>query len=97
MAILKKLSLVNIFFFMTISYLAYHSLHGNYNIQNYLITKFEKKMFEDFNYRLTNEIIMVNKDIYALGYNYPDMVDEVFKNKYPFPVEGETLIILDRD
>lgn len=54
-------------------------------------------MFEDFNYRLTNEIIMVNKDIYALGYNYPDMVDEVFKNKYPFPVEGETLIILDRD
>lgn len=97
MALLKKLSLVNIFFFMIISYLVYHSLHGNYNIQNYLITKFEKKMFEDFNYRLTNEIIMVNKDIYALGYNYPDMVDEVLKKKYPFPVEGETLIILDRD
>ena len=54
-------------------------------------------MFEDFNYKLKNEIIMVNKDIYALGYNYPDMVDEVTKRKYPLPVEGETLIILDRD
>jgi len=97
MGILRNLTLINILFWMIVFYLGYHLLHGNYNIQNYLITKFETKMFEDFNYKLKNEIIMVNKDIYALGYNYPDMVDEVAKRKYPFPVEGETLIILDRD
>ena len=59
------------------------------------ISKFEKKMFEDFNYTLQQELIMVNKDIYALGYNYPDMVDEISKRKNPFPVEGEILIKID--
>ena len=97
MGILRNLTLFNILFWMIIVYLGYHLLHGNYNIQNYLITKFETKMFEDFNYQLKNEIIMVNKDIYALGYNYSDMVDEVTKRKYPLPLEGETLIIIDRD
>ena len=45
-------------------------------------------MFEDFNYTLQQELIMVNKDIYALGYNYPDMIDEISKRKNPFPAEG---------
>ncbi len=52
-------------------------------------------MFEDFNYTLQQELIMVNKDIYALGYNYPDMVDEISKRKNPFPVNGEILIKID--
>ena len=52
-------------------------------------------MFEDFNYRLKNEIITVNKDIYALHYDMEDMKDEVMKRQYPFPVDGETLIKLD--
>ena len=53
------------------------------------------KMLEDFNYRLKNEIITVNKDIYALHYDMVDMNDEVMKRQYPFPVEGEILIKLD--
>ena len=38
---------------------------------------------------------MVNKDIYALGYNYPDMVDEISKRKNPFSLEGEILFKID--
>ena len=53
-------------------------------------------MFEDFNYRLKNEIISVNKDIYALALDMDDMVDEVAKRQYPFPREGEVLIKLDQ-
>ena len=52
-------------------------------------------MFEDFNYRLKNEIISVNKDIYALVLNMDDMVDEVAKRQNPLPREGEVLIKLD--
>ena len=78
-----------------IGYLIYHTLIGQYNLQNYLITKFETKMFEDFNYRLKNEIISINKDIYALVLNMDDMVDEVAKRQHPLPREGEVLIKLD--
>ena len=52
-------------------------------------------MFEDFNYRLKNEIITVNKDIYALHYEFDDMVDEVAKRQYPILTNGEVLIKLD--
>jgi len=52
-------------------------------------------MFEDFNYRLKNEIISVNKDIYALALDMDDMVDEVANRQYPLPREGEILIKID--
>lgn len=52
-------------------------------------------MFEDFNYRLKNEINSVNKDIYALALGREDMVDEITKRQYPFPIEGEVLIKID--
>ena len=52
-------------------------------------------MFEDFNYRLKNEIISVNKDIYALALGMDDMVDEVAKRQHPLPREGEVLIKID--
>lgn len=92
---LKISFLYNFVFFFIIFYLIYHTLIGQFNLQNYLITKFETKMFEDFNYRLKNEIISVNKDIYALALDMDDMVDEVAKRQYPFPVDGEVLIKLD--
>lgn len=52
-------------------------------------------MFEDFNYRLKNEINSVNKDIYALALGREDMIDEITKRQYPLPNEGEILIKLD--
>jgi len=85
----------NFFFLFMFCYLIYHTLNGNFNIQNYLITKFEKKMFEDFNYRLKQNIESVNKDIFALHYGFEDMIDEVTKRKNPLPVNGEVLVKLD--
>lgn len=87
--------LSNFFFLFIIYYLIYHTLYGNFNLQNYFVTKFEKKMFEDFNYRLKQNIESVNKDIFALHYGFEDMVDEVTKRKNPLPVNGEVLIKLD--
>ena len=73
----------------------YHTLHGQYNIQNRLIYDFEKKLFEDFNYNLKQSLADVNKDIYALHYEFDDMVDEVAKRRYPILTDGEVLIKLD--
>lgn len=95
MRLVKLNTLINLFFIFMIFYLIHHSLHGQYNIQNYLINNFEKKMYEDFNYRLKNEITFLNKDIYALMYDMKDMKDEIAKRQYPFPVNGEVLIKLD--
>jgi len=75
--------------------LIYHTLHGQYNIQNRLIYDFEKKLFEDFNYNLKQSLADVNKDIYALHYEFDDMVDEITKRKMPLPVQNEILIKLD--
>ena len=95
MGFFKSTFILNAFCLFIISYLIYHTLYGNYNLQNYYISKFETKMFEDFNYRIKNEIITVNRDIYALHYGMEDMKDEVMKRQYPFPVDGEVLIKLD--
>jgi len=75
--------------------LIYHTLHGQYNIQNRLIYDFEKKLFEDFNYNLQKNLSDVNKDIYTLHYEFDDMVDEITKRKMPLPLQGEVLIKLD--
>ena len=87
--------LVNFFFFFILFYLIYHSLYGNYTVQSYLIDKFENKMFEDFNYKIKHDLMMVNKDIYALKYDFQDMKDEISKRKNPYPDNGEYLIKLD--
>ena len=52
-------------------------------------------MFEDFNYRLKQSLVDVNKDIYAIHYGLPDMQDEITKRKMPLPTKGEVLIKID--
>jgi cell division protein FtsB len=52
-------------------------------------------MYEDFNYKLKQSLVDVNKDIFALHYSFEDMVDEIAKRKMPLPAEGEVLIKLD--
>tara|TARA_A100001234_G_scaffold137556_1_gene120823 strand:- start:104 stop:262 length:159 start_codon:yes stop_codon:yes gene_type:complete len=52
-------------------------------------------MFEDFNYRLKQSLVDVNKDIFALHYQFEDMQDEIAKRKMPLPAQGEVLIKLD--
>ena len=55
--------LVNLFFVFILTYLVYHSFIGNFNIQNYLIYKFEQKYFEEVNSKLEHNIEFLNKDI----------------------------------
>lgn len=88
-------SLINLFFVFMIGYLTYHTLYGNYNLQNYYINKFEIKLFEDFNFRLQQSLADVNKDIFALHYQFEDMQDEIAKRKMPLPAPGEVLIKID--
>ena len=95
MSFFKSSFIHNAFCLFIISYLIYHSLYGNYNLQNYYISKFETKLFEDFNYRLKQSLVDVNKDIFALHYQFEDMQDEINKRKMPFPLSGEVLIKLD--
>ena len=95
MSFIKSTFILNAFCFFIISYLIYHTLYGNYNLQNYYISKFETKMFEDFNYKLKQSLVDVNKDIFALHYQFEDMQDEITKRKMPFPKPGEVLIKLD--
>ena len=86
--------LVNLFFFSF--YFILFIIHSMEITQcNHLIDRFETKMFEDFNYKIKNDLIMVNKDIYALKYNSQDMNDEISKRKNPYPENGEYLIKLD--
>ena len=95
MIFFKSSFILNAFCLFIISYLIYHTLYGNYNLQNYFISKFETKMFEDFNYRLKQSLVDANKDIFALHYKFEDMQDETAKRKMPLPVNGEILIKLD--
>ena len=95
MRIFKTSLIVNFFCLFIFIYLIYHTLHGQYNVQNYLISKYEKRMYEDFNYKLKQSLVDVNKDIFALHYSFDDMVDEITKRKMPLPAEGEVLIKLD--
>ena len=80
--------------FFTI-YLIYHTIHGQYNIQNYLIHKFEKKLFEDFHYNLKQKSTSVNLDILAIRNDNADMIDEIDKRNNPAPRDGEIVIKID--
>ena len=47
-----------------------------YNIQNYLINKFELKLFQDFHYNLKQKSTAVDMDLKALYYEGEDFIDE---------------------
>ena len=88
-------NMLNLFFFLFVFYLIYHSFHGKYNIQNYLIHQFEERMYQDFHYNLKKEIDDINMDILALLAEDDDMLDEIDKKLRPFPREGEIVIKID--
>ena len=71
---------INIFFIFILFYISYHTLHGKYNIQNYLINKFELKLFQDFHYNLKQKSLAVDMDL-ALYYEKDDFLDS-FQNNF---------------
>ena len=86
--------LLNLFFVFILFYLTYHIFNGRYNIQNYLINKFELKLFQDFHYNLKQKSTAVDIDLKALYYEGEDFIDELSKqNSLPLP--GETVLKLD--
>jgi cell division protein FtsB len=64
--IFKVSHLINFAVLFILFYLSYHTINGQYNIQNYLINKFEKRIYEDFRYKLKQDAVAVNLDILAL-------------------------------
>ena len=86
--------ILNLIFIFFLFYLTYHIFNGRYNIQNYLINKFELKLFQDFHYNLKQKSIAVDMDLKALYYEGEDFIDELSKqNSLPLP--GETVLKLD--
>ena len=88
-------NLLNFLFFFIIFYLIYHSVHGKYNIQNYLILKYEERMYQDFRYNLKQGIADTNMDILAIRNEKEDMLDEISKRNNPTPRDGEIVIKID--
>ena len=86
--------LVNIFFILLLFYLVYHTFNGRYNIQNYLINKFELKLFQDFHYNLKQKTLAIDMDLNALRNESDDFLDELSK-QFSEPENGETLFKLD--
>ena len=86
--------LLNLFFVFILFYLTYHIFNGRYNIQNYLINKFELKLFQDFHYNLKQKSLAVDMDLKALYYKKDDFLDELSK-KFSEPEKGVTLLKLD--
>ena len=85
---------LNLFFIFFLLYLTYHIFNGRYNIQNYLINKFELKLFQDFHYNLKQKSLAVDMDLKALYYEKDDFLDELSKQTSE-PENGETIIKLD--
>ena len=80
---------LNLFFIFILFYLTYHIFNGRYNIQNYLINKFELKLFQDFHYNLKQKSIAVDMDLKALYYeekillmNYPNKIPYLYQRDY---------------
>ena len=86
--------LLNLFFVFILFYLTYHIFNGRYNIQNYLINKFELKLFQDFHYNLKQKSTAVDMDLKALYYEGENFIDELSKQN-SLPQAGEIIIKLD--
>ena len=86
--------LLNLFFVFILFYLTYHIFSGRYNIQNYLINKFELKLFQDFHYNLKQKPLAIDMDLNALRNESDDFLDELSK-QFSEPENGEILFKLD--
>ena len=76
MKLFKASILVNIFFVFIIFYLAYHLIYGNFNIQNYLVYKFEEKIWKQKQETLDKNIADVAMDLNCLLYTSPSPRDQ---------------------
>ena len=95
MKIFNVKNLLNFLFIFILFYLTYHLIHGKYNIQNYLILKYEERMYKDFLYNLKQGLADTNMDILAIRNEKEDILDEISKRNNPTPKDGEIVIKID--
>ena len=95
MKFLKTNSLINLFFAFVIIYLIYHTIYGKFNIGNYLIYKFEHKMYLKLQEKLKKNMIDLNVDLHSFYSNKEDYIDEITNQNNHNIQEGETIIKLD--
>ena len=95
MKFLKTNNLINLFFIFVVIYLIYHTIYGRFNIGNYLIYKYEYKMYVKLQEKLNIDMIDLNIDLHSFYSNKEDYIDEISKQKNTNPIEGEVIIKLD--
>ena len=81
MKFLKTNNLINLFFVFVVIYLIYHTIYGRFNIGNYLIYKFEHKMYVNLQDKLDINMIDLNIDLHSFYSNKDDYIDEISKQK----------------
>ena len=95
MKFLKASSLINFFFIFVLIYLVYHTVYGKFNIGNFLIYKFEEKMYKKLQSNLDQKMLDINIDLHSFYSNKEDYIDEVTKQNNPNIQDGETILKLD--
>ena len=95
MKFLKANNLINFFFIFVLIYLIYHTIYGRFNIGNYLIYKYEYKMYLKLKEKLDINMDDLNIDLHSFYTNKDDYMDEITKQKNTNPIDGEVIIKLD--
>ena len=76
-------------------YLIYHTIYGKFNVGNFLIYKFESKMYDHLSSELQQNMIDLNVDLHSFYSNKEDYIDEISKQKNTNPADAEVIIKLD--
>ena len=95
MKFLKASSLINFFFIFVLIYLVYHTIYGKFNVGNFLIYKFEEKMYKKLQSNLDQKMLDINIDLHSFYSNKEDYIDEITKQNNPNIQDGETILKLD--
>ena len=95
MKFLKASSLINFFFIFVLIYLVYHTVYGKFNVGNFLIYKFEEKMYKKLQSNLDQKMLDINIDLHSFYSNKEDYIDEITKQNNPNVQDGETILKLD--
>ena len=76
-------------------YLVYHTVYGKFNVGNFLIYKFEEKMYKKLQSNLDQKMLDINIDLHSFYSNKEDYIDEITKQNNPNIQDGETILKLD--
>ena len=95
MKFLKASSLINFFVIFVLIYLVYHTVYGKFNVGNFLIYKFEEKMYKKLQSNLDQKMLDINIDLHSFYSNKEDYIDEITKQNNPNIQDGETVLKLD--